>query len=56
MEQILVAGGSHAELPLIEALHRMGYAVITTGNNQDGLGHKASDLYVQGDFSDAEWV
>ena len=56
MDQVLVAGGSHAELPLIEALHRMGFAVITTGNNTEGLGHRAADSYVKGDFSDPEWV
>ena len=56
MKKILVTGGSHAEIPLIEALHEMGYFVITTGNNAEGLGHRAADLYVRGDFSDRQFV
>lgn len=56
MEKILVTGGSHAELPLIDALHKMGYYVITTGSNKEGLGHKKADLYVCGDFSDKQFI
>ena len=56
MDHVLVAGGSHSEIPLIDALHNMGYYVITTGNNPDGLGHKAADKYEPGDFSDPDWV
>lgn len=53
---ILLTGGSHAEMPLITALQELGYYVITTGNNTDGLGHKLADEYVPGDFSDREFV
>lgn len=56
MKRILVTGGSHAELPIIKALRDMGYYVITTGNNTDGIGHAAADLYVKGDFSDPKLV
>ena len=49
---ILITGGSHAEIPLIEALHRLGYHVISTGLNKDGLGHKVADIYEPADFSD----
>ena len=56
MDKVLITGGSHAELPLIDALHRLGYYVISTGNNPDGLGHASADLYVQGDFSDRDLV
>lgn len=55
-KKLLVTGGSHAELPLIEAAKKEGWYVITTGNNEDGLGHKAADEYVPGDFSDKEFV
>lgn len=48
---MLVGGGSHAEIPLIDALHRLGFTVITTGLNTDGLGHKVADLYEPIDFS-----
>lgn len=56
MKKILVTGGSHAELPLIEAAQRMGYFVITTGNNPEGLGHAKANKYVPGDFSDCHFV
>ena len=55
-KRILIVGGSHAELPLIESAHNRGDYVITTGNNVDGLGHVAADKYVEGDFSDKEFV
>ena len=51
---VLITGGSHAELPLIDALHRLGYHVISTGMNTDGLGHRQADLYIPADFSDRE--
>ena len=49
--RVLVTGGSHAEVPMIEALHKLGYVVITTGLNKDGLGHKIADIYEPNDFS-----
>lgn len=56
MKKLLLTGGSHAEIPLIQAAHKQGWYVITTGNNTDGLGHMIADKYVQGDFSDKEFV
>ena len=53
-ENILITGGSHAEIPLIDALHQLGYNVISTGLNKSGPGHKAADSYEPGDFSDKE--
>ena len=55
-ERILITGGSHAELPLIDALHRLGCFVVSTGMNRDGLGHRAADLYVPADYSDREAI
>ena len=55
-KKVLLTGGSHSELPMIRALHEMGYFVITTGNNPEGLGHAEADLYEQGDFSNKEFV
>ncbi len=52
MKRILITGGSHAELPLIQAAQRLGLYTITTGNNPEGLGHQAADRYVPADFSD----
>lgn len=56
MKKVLVTGGSHAEFPMIQSLKKMGYFVITTGNNVDGIGHQYADQYIPGDFSDNEFV
>ncbi len=54
--RVLVTAGSHSEIPLIKALHELGYYVITTGNNYDGWGHAEGDEYIRGDYSDREFV
>lgn len=51
-KKLLLLGGSHAEIPLIQAAHELGWFVITTGNNRDGLGHPYADKTVFADFSD----
>lgn len=56
MKKVLITGGSHAEVPLIEAARREHYYVITTGNNAEGIGHSLADAYIPGDFSDKEFV
>ena len=48
----MLLGGSHAEIPLIQAAHELGWYVITTGNNRDGLGHPYANKNVFADFSD----
>lgn len=55
-KRLLFTGGSHAELPLIEAAKNEGWFVISTGNNEGAKGHLAADKYVKGDFSDKEFV
>ncbi len=55
-KKVLITGGSHAELPLINELHNLGYFVVTTGKNQEGIGHQHADQYVFGDFSDKDFV
>ena len=54
MEQkrLLLLGGGHAEIPLIQAAQELGYFVITTGNAREGLGHPYADKNVFADFSD----
>ncbi len=54
--KILIAGGSHADIPIIQAVKKAGYGVITSGNNPDDLGHQHSDLYVPADYSDPHAV
>lgn len=51
-KKLLLLGGSHAEIPLIQAAHELGWYVITTGNNRDGLGHPYADKTVFANFSD----
>lgn len=51
-KKLLLLGGSHAEIPLIQAAQALGWFVITTGNNRDGLGHPYADKTVFADFSD----
>jgi biotin carboxylase len=50
--RLLIAGGGHADIPLILAGQRLGYHVISSGNRADGLGHRLSDEYAPCDFSD----
>ena len=54
LKKLLLLGGSHAEIPLIQAAQTLGWYVITTGNNRDGLGHPYADKTVFADFSDKE--
>lgn len=56
MKKLLITAASHAEIPLIHAAKEMGFYVISTGTNKNGLGHKESDEYIYGDFSDKEFV
>ena len=53
-KKLLLLGGSHAEIPLIKAAKELGWYVITTGNNRDGLGHPYADKTVFADFSNKE--
>ena len=55
-KKVLLLGGSHSEIPLIKTCQTLGYFVITTGNNFDGLGHKISDKYIPCDYSDKEKI
>ena len=56
MKKMLILGGSHAEIPLINVAQKMGYHVITTGNQKDGLGHPYADEYISCDFSDKDAI
>lgn len=51
-KRLLILGGSHAEIPLIQAAKSLGYFVISTGNDRSGLGHPYADKNVFADFSD----
>jgi biotin carboxylase len=48
MKKLLIVGGNHSDIPLIESSKKLGYHVITTGNNHNGMGHKyANETYLE---------
>lgn len=55
-KRLLIAGGSHAEVPVIEAAKDRGWYVISTGNDEGAPGHLLADEYIKGDYSDQEFV
>ena len=55
-KRLLILNGSHSEITLIEAAHKLGYYVITSGNNPDLVGHAYADEYIAADYSDKEAI
>ena len=53
-KKLLIPGGNPSELQLINAAHRLGLYVITSGNNKTAPAHQFADKYVCADFSDKE--
>lgn len=53
-KKLLILGGGHAEIPLIQAAQALGWYVITTGNDRKGMGHPYADKNVFADFSDKD--
>ena len=53
-KKLLILGGGHAEIPLIQAAQALDWYVITTGNDRKGLGHPYADKNVFADFSDKD--
>jgi len=54
--KLLIAGGSHADIPVIEAAKKLGFHVVTSGNNPADLGHRYSDEQHYEDYSDPEAI
>jgi biotin carboxylase len=54
MKKLLILNGSHSDIPLINAGKKLGYWVITTGNDPELIGHSLSNEYYECDFSDIE--
>ncbi|MEM9399349.1 MAG: ATP-grasp domain-containing protein [Verrucomicrobiota bacterium] len=50
--RLLVAGGSHSDIPLIQAGKALGFFVITSGNRPEDFGHSYADAYYPADYSD----
>lgn len=53
-KKMLLLGGGHAEIPLIQAAQSLGWYVITTGNAREGLGHPYADKNVFVNYSDKD--
>ena len=53
-KKILIPNGNPSELQLINAAHRLGLYVITSGNNKRAPAHPFADRYIPADFSDPE--
>lgn len=54
MKRLLLAGGSHADIPMIRAARALGYHVTTSGNRPQDLGHAHADETRLADFSDRD--
>ena len=56
MKKILILGGSHRDIPLIQASKKLGFYVITLGNKDYYLGHKYSNKAIKINFNDLKKV
>lgn len=53
-KRILIPGGKCSDWALVNAAHRLGLYVITSGYNADAPAHQFADKYVPADYSDKE--
>lgn len=53
-KKIFIPGGKFDDLFLIEAAHKFGFYVITSGTEKDGIAHKSAEKYIYADSSDIE--
>ncbi len=56
LKKLLILNGSHSDIPLILAGKKLGFHVITTGNNPKLIGHSHADEYHCADFSDKDSI
>jgi len=56
MKKVLILGGSHRDIPLIETLQKLNYYVITLGDRDYYIGHKFSDKYYKINFNDLKSI
>jgi biotin carboxylase len=54
--KVLLLGGSHRDIPLIETLKKKGFFVITLANASYYIGHKFANKYYNIDFNDLKSV
>jgi len=53
-KKILIPGGNLSDWALINAAHKLGMYVISSGTKRDGPAHGFADEYVYADYSDKE--
>ena len=53
-KKILIPGGQFSDWALVNAAHRLGLYVITSGYAENDPAHKFSDKYIKADYSDKE--
>lgn len=53
-KKILIPGGKLSDWALVNAAHRLGLYVITSGTHRDAPAHQFADEYVYADYSDKE--
>ena len=56
MKKLLVLGGDHFTIPVVEAAHKQGYYVITCDYLPDNVAHKYSDEFINFSTTDKEGV
>lgn len=56
MKKLLVLGGDHFTIPVVDAAHKQGYYVITCDYLPDNVAHKVSDEYVNFSTTDKEGI
>lgn len=56
MKKLLVLGGDHFTIPVVEAAHKQGYYVITCDYLPDNVAHKLSDEYINYSTTDKEGI
>lgn len=56
MKKLLVLGGDHFTIPVVEAAHKQGYYVITCDYLPDNVAHKHSDEFIKFSTTDKEGI
>jgi biotin carboxylase len=56
MKKILILGGSHRDIPLIQAAQELNYHVTTVGNRDFYKGHDYADNYYKIDFNELDTI
>jgi len=55
-KKILIPGGQFSDWALVNAAHRLGLFVITSGYRKTDPAHQFSDKYIKADYSDKEAI